>query len=148
MWVLQIFRKNPADFYNTFKPISDLIAFNPLIDYLQKDSDIEYIDNFVCPQLYQRLVIGADGSAMMCSNDEENEHIVGNINNETIHSVWHSKALNEVRKTHLKKDGFKEVSVCRKCYLPREVEIGEVSQVNGREFHILNYVNRSQNLGE
>jgi radical SAM protein with 4Fe4S-binding SPASM domain len=141
-------RKNPEKFYNTFEPISDLIAFNPLIDYLQKDSDIKYIDNFVCPQLYQRLVIGADGSIMMCSNDEENEHIVGNINNDTIYNVWHGLLLNKVREAHLKQDGFKKISVCRKCYLPREIEAGEVSQVNGREFHILNYVNRPQNLGE
>lgn len=141
-------RKNPSDFYNTFEPISDLIAFNPLIDYLQKDSNIKYIDNFVCPQLYQRLVIGADGSAMMCSNDEENEHVLGDVNNVTVYSIWHSKALNDVREMHLKQDGFKGNSVCRKCYLPREVESGEVSDVNGRDFHILNYVNRPQNLGD
>jgi radical SAM protein with 4Fe4S-binding SPASM domain len=141
-------RKNPEDFYNTFEPITDLIAFNPLIDYLQKDSDIKYIDNFVCPQLYQRIVVGADGSVMMCSNDEDNEHIIGDVNKSSIFDIWHSDTLNQVRTIHLQKDGFKEIDICRKCYIPREVESSEMSKVNGRNFHIMNYVNRKQELGE
>jgi radical SAM protein with 4Fe4S-binding SPASM domain len=141
-------KKDPETFYNTFKPITDLIAFNPLIDYLQKDTDIVYIENFSCPQLYQRLVVGADGSVMMCSNDEENDHIVGDAKIESIYDIWHGDKLNSVRKIHLEKDGFKKLDVCKRCYLPRATESNEISQVNGREFHILNYVNRSQNVGE
>jgi radical SAM protein with 4Fe4S-binding SPASM domain len=141
-------KNDPAKFYNTFEPITDLIAFNPLIDYLQNDLDILYIENFSCPQLYQRLVVGADGSVMMCSNDEENDHIIGNANIETIHKIWHGEKLNEVRKIHIQDNGFKNINVCKRCYLPRATEANESSEVNGREFDILNYVNRSQNVGE
>jgi len=141
-------KNDPEKFYNIFEPITDLIAFNPLIDYLQNDKNIVYVENFSCPQLYQRVVVGADGSVMMCSNDEENEHIIGNAIKETIHEIWHSDALNKVRKLHLQDDGYKELGVCRRCYLPREIESNETSMVNGREFDILNYVNRKQNIGE
>ena len=141
-------KEDPELFYNTFEPITDLIAFNPLIDYLQKDTDIVYIDNFSCPQLYQRLVIGADGSVMMCSNDEENDHIIGNAEIQTIYEIWHGEALNAVRKLHKQKNGFKELDVCKRCYLPRATESNESSIVNGRKFDILNYVNRNQNVGE
>ena len=141
-------KNNPENFYNTFEPITDLIAFNPLIDYLQQDSDIVYIDNFSCPQLYQRLVVGADGSVMMCSNDEENDHIIGNANNETIYSIWHGEHLTKVRNIHKKQNGYKNLEVCKRCYLPRETEANEVSEVNGRKFDILNYVNRTQNIGK
>jgi len=141
-------KNNPEKFYNIFEPITDLIAFNPLIDYLQQDSDIVYIDNFSCPQLYQRIVVGADGSVMMCSNDEENDHVIGDANNETIHSIWHGDSLNKVRELHLKQDGYKNLDVCRRCYLPRETEISESSEVNGRKFDILNYVNRTQIIGK
>ncbi|MDY0116713.1 MAG: radical SAM protein [Sulfurimonadaceae bacterium] len=141
-------KKDPSAFFNTFEPITNLIAFNPLIDYLQNDSDIAYIDNFSCPQLYQRLVVGADGSVMMCSNDEENDHIIGDANNETLHSIWHGEALNKVRALHKQEDGFKNLDVCKRCYLPRATEANETSEVNGRAFDILNYVNRSQNIGE
>ena len=42
-------RENPQEFYNTFAPIVDLIAFNPIIDYLHNDRNIIYEDNFACP---------------------------------------------------------------------------------------------------
>lgn len=141
-------RNNPEEFYNTFEPYVDLIAFNPLIDYLQKDTDIVYEENFSCPQLYQRLVIGADGNVMMCSNDEEGNHLIGNINSESVYEIWHGDKLNEVRALHNQRDGFMKIDVCRKCYLPRATESSEKSAVNGREFSILNYINRKQSVGE
>lgn len=141
-------KKNPSEFFNTFAPITDLIAFNPLIDYLQNDSDIVYIENFSCPQLYQRIIVGADGSVMMCSNDEENDHIIGDANNQTIYEIWHGDALNKVRELHKQKDGYRDLDVCKRCYLPRATEATETSEVNGRKFDILNYINRVQNVGE
>ena len=50
-------KKDPIKFYKTFKPLVDQVAFNPLIDYLDKDENIEFVENFSCPQQYQRLVI-------------------------------------------------------------------------------------------
>lgn len=141
-------KENPSKFYNTFEPITDLIAFNPLIDYLQKDSDITYVENFLCPQLYQRLVVGSDGQVMLCSNDEENSYLIGNTNNESIFNIWHGEILNKVRELHKLKDGFKYFDICKKCYLPRATESSEISEVNGRKFEILNYVNRNQNIGK
>lgn len=141
-------KNDPSKFFNIFAPITDLIAFNPLIDYLQNDSDIVYIENFSCPQLYQRIVVGADGSVMMCSNDEENSHIIGDANKQTIYEIWHGDALNKVRELHKKSDGYKNLDVCKRCYLPRATEVSETSEVNGRKFDILNYINRKQNVGE
>ncbi len=85
---------------------------------------------------------------MMCSNDEENDHIIGNANTETIYNIWHGEALQKVRELHNKQDGFKSLDVCKRCYLPRATESNETSKVNGREFDILNYVNRTQTIGE
>jgi len=92
--------------------------------------------------------VGADGSVMMCSNDEENDHIVGNANCQTIYEIWHGDALNRVRELHRQKDGYRNLDVCKRCYLPRAIESSETSEVNGRKFSILNYVNRVQNVGE
>lgn len=141
-------RENPTLFYNTFAPYVDLIAFNPLIDYLNKDEDIAYDDDFSCPQLYQRLVIGADGLVLMCSNDERGDNIIGDINIETIYEVWQGARLNHIREIHAKKSGFKEIETCRQCYLPRRTESSEVAMVNERVFRIKNYVKRSQSIGE
>ena len=140
-------KDNPSEYYNMFAPYVDFVAFNPLIDYLGNDTDIDYMDKFTCPQQYQRLVIGADGLVMKCSNDEENAEIVGDVNLETVHQVWHGEKMAAVRALHLRSRGFLESPVCRKCYLPRST-YDEVAEVDGRSFNVMNYVNRNQNVGE
>lgn len=140
--------KNINKYYDTFSPIVDQVAFNPLIDYLWNDSEIEYIDeDFSCPQQYQRLVVGADGLVMKCSNDEENKEVVGNLNNESLYDVWHGEKLSKVREMHKQKNGFMQSSVCKKCYLPRKTK-DDVKEVNGRKIIIKNYTKRTQIVGK
>jgi len=139
-------RENPKVYYDTFAPYVDLVAFNPLIDYLGNDTHIEYIENFSCPQQYQRLVIGADGLVMKCSNDEENREVIGDVNKESVHAVWHGEKMNRVREMHKQPRGFMQSPVCRKCYLPRKTD-DEEAHVGARTFTVKNYVHRIQVVG-
>lgn len=140
-------QENPGQYYDTFAPYVDLVAFNPLIDYLGKDEVIVYVDDFACPQQYQRLVIGADGLVMKCSNDEENQEVVGDANQETVYQLWHGEKMKREREMHQQKHGFQSSSVCRKCYLPRQT-LDEVAYIHGRQFLVMNYVNRKQEIGQ
>lgn len=140
-------KEDPSDYYNTLAPYVDLVAFNPLIDYLGNDEDIIYDEDFSCPQMYQRLVIGSDGKVLLCSNDEEGRNILGDVNEESVYAIWHGERMNYVREMH-KKGCFKEIEVCRRCYLPRATEDSEHALINGRELIIKNYVNRKQVIGE
>ncbi len=141
-------KNNVEEYYNLFESITDSIAFNPLIDYLDNDTEILYDEDFSCPQLYQRIIVAADGKVLMCSNDEENMNVIGDINIESLYSIWHGEKLELIRKEMKKKGGFKNISVCRKCYLPRATEENEKAYVNGREIIIKNYVGRTQIVGE
>jgi radical SAM protein with 4Fe4S-binding SPASM domain len=140
-------RENPQEYYDTFAPHVDLVAFNPLIDYLGNDQHIEYLENFTCPQQYQRLVIGADGLVMKCSNDEENREVIGDINKETVHQIWHGEKMTAVREMHKRDRGFMDSAVCKKCYLPRKTE-DEPSEIDGRSFTVKNYIFRIQEIGK
>ena len=140
-------KENAQVYYDTFAPITDLVAFNPLIDYLANDTEIEHVDHFTCPQQYQRLVVGADGLVMKCSNDEENQEVIGDVNAETIHQVWHGERMTVVRDMQKRPQGFTESAVCRKCYLPRKT-VDEEASVDGRTFIVRNYVNRTQVIGQ
>lgn len=128
------------EYYHILEPVSDLIAFNPLIDYHDDFKNVVYDEGFGCPQLYQRLVIGEDGKVMSCSNDENGLMCMGDTNVQTVHEIWHGDVLNEMRKIHAKEDGFKEIDLCKLCYLPRKTEDFEKACVDGREFIIKNYV--------
>ncbi len=141
-------RENPEGFYNTFEPIVDQIAFNPLIDYLHKDTDIIYQDNFCCPQYYQRVVVSSNGQVAMCSNDDHVEVVVGDANIETIHQIWHGEKLNALRRLHQEPEGFKKIPTCARCYYPRKTFVDQITTINGRQVEIENYINRSQSVGE
>lgn len=141
-------KDDPKTYYDTFAPYVDLVAFNPLIDYLGHDTNaqIDYIENFSCPQQYQRLVIGADGLVMKCSNDEENREVIGDLKTDTVHQIWHGEKMQAIRELH-KRHGFKESPVCRKCYLPRKTD-DEIASIDERKFIVRNYVNRAQIIGK
>jgi radical SAM protein with 4Fe4S-binding SPASM domain len=143
-------RDNPGKYYDVMSPLVDLVAYNPLIDYLENDSEdlIIYEDNFACPQLYQRIVVCSDGNIKMCSNDEYRNEIVGNARSQSIYEVWHGERLNEIREIHNQNDSYRSIETCGRCYLPRKTEDSEIAQINGREFIVRNYINRKQNIGE
>lgn len=140
--------EDPDTFYNTFAPLCDEVASNPLIDYLRLDDEdqILYHEDFSCPQLYQRLTIGADGNVLLCANDEIEEFIVGNVNFQSIHEIWHGPRMNDARTLHAKHRGHLEIEPCRKCYLPRKTE-PEVVVVAGKEVILEQYINRTQKIG-
>ena len=140
-------RENPKAYYDTLAPHVDLVAFNPLIDYLGNDKTVEYLENFTCPQQYQRLVIGADGLVMKCSNDEENREVVGDLKTQSVHDVWHGEKLNAVRQLHKQDRGFMQSDVCRRCYLPRKTT-EEPAEIDGRTFIVRNYTFRIQVVGK
>lgn len=141
-------RENPEKYYELIKPYADIISYNPLIDYLHNDSKIIYEENFSCPQLYQRLVVGSDGRVMMCSNDENSESSVGDAYKQTIHEIWHGELMNNAREIHRKQNGFKDIGVCRNCYYPRKAIPDETAMIGERQITIENYINRSQKVGE
>ncbi len=140
--------ENPAAFYDTFAPICDFVATNPLIDYLRNDdkNKIFYHEDFSCPQIYQRMTIAADGQVMLCANDENNEYVIGDANTQSIHEIWHGEKMRFARESHACHRGYAEVEPCKHCYLPRRTEPCDVT-VGERQLTIENYLNRSQEIG-
>jgi sulfatase maturation enzyme AslB (radical SAM superfamily) len=116
--ILPAIEKNPEEFYEVFRPICDMVSANPLIDFFDDKSTLPKIPDFVCPQIYERLVIGADGTAMMCANDESQHHPVGDANTQTIHQIWHGPKLTDIRAIHKAHRGCKDIHACGQCYLP------------------------------
>lgn len=66
-----------------------MVSANPLIDFTKTKRALPKYENFSCPQIYQRLVVGADGLCMMCANDEEGKNIIGDANKQSLHEIWH-----------------------------------------------------------
>ena len=139
--------ENPEEFYNIFNPITDQVTSNPLIDYLAKDTDIVFEENFTCPQLWERLVIGADGNILLCSFDQMETQKMGNIRDQSIYNVWHGDKLNKAREIHIKHLGVKEIEPCKHCPLPRKRQ-SATTDLGGRLLKISKYTNREQTVGK
>lgn len=135
------------EYYKLFEPYVDNISANPLYDYLHRDSDITYEENFDCPSIYQRLVIGSDGKVLLCINDERGMHPVGDVNTETIYEIWHGKKLTEVRRLHRQHEGLERIKPCKDCYFPRKT-YKAVEYVGDKKIHIDKLVNRTEQIGE
>jgi radical SAM protein with 4Fe4S-binding SPASM domain len=137
--VLPAIEGNPQEFYDIFAPISDMVSANPLIDFMQDKSSFPKIPDFCCPQIFQRLVVGADGLVMMCANDEKGEAIVGNVNKQSLHEIWHGPEMTRVRQLHMEHRACGAIEPCGKCYLPLEVRDEEVA-VGARTVFAQKYV--------
>ncbi|MDD5069565.1 MAG: radical SAM/SPASM domain-containing protein [Candidatus Omnitrophica bacterium] len=140
-------KDNPEEFYDKFSPYVEQIVINTLIDYLHKDKDIVYNKNFICPVLWQRLIVGSDGQVLLCSYDEMNKEIVGDLNTQSIKEIWNGKKLNQMRELQRKKDTYKKLEVCKECCLPRKL-VEEKINIRGKIFSIKHYVDRSKQVGQ
>ena len=139
-------KDNAQQYIDAFRPYVDDIAFNPLVDYLHADEDIIYVENFDCPVLYQRLVIGSDGIVLLCSNDEFCMHPVGNANTESIQSIWHGARMTEARRFHRLHKGVEKLEPCKHCYLPRKTQ-AVVEHIGDRQIVVDRYINRPDVVG-
>lgn len=111
--------ENPKAYFDTFEPIADEVSVNALLDYLHRDTEIQYVKNFVCPVPFQRLVIGSGGRAFMCINDELGRQPVGDARTQSIHEIWNGMPMQEVRRVHMRCQGVETYEPCRACYQPR-----------------------------
>lgn len=133
-------KNNTSLYYNTFVDYVDLIAFNPLVKYDEQLTNIKYVENFVCPQIYQRMVVMSDGRVSPCCVATNGEFIMGDAKNETIYDIWHGDKYSKFRKIMNEKDGFRKFDRCKTCLLPRQTETKHIGIVNGREFKINDYI--------
>ena len=136
-------KDDPEAFYDLFSPLVDEVASNPEIDFSGDTSNIEYIEDFTCPTLWQRLVIGADGRVLMCINDELTKHSVGNANDQSLRQIWNSESLQTVRDIHRRRRGAAELEPCKTCIYPRKTNKTE-TRVDGRVLENYEYASKSE----
>jgi len=104
---------DPEAYLKTFKPIVDKISFNAEMDF--KKIRVVPDPDFCCPRLWQRLAVTACGDVLRCPSDFQKEDVLGNLNNQSIKSIWFGDRENELRQMHIS-SRHAEDSVCAKCH--------------------------------
>ena len=114
------------EYYSIFGPLADIISFNPDYDYSEKSSPVS--SKHICQYPWQRLTVKWNGDVPMCISDWDSEVVLGNVKNNTLHSIWHGEKMNEIRKNMLCQK-ILNYAPCRKCHRPTTEQIGNVNPV-------------------
>lgn len=107
---------------------ADKIVINNCYNPQQKSVSRTHIKwrqkkSFVCPQIYQRLVVTALGEVLPCCGAYDESISLGNIFKEPekkLYDFWHSQKMNNLRELHERGD-FKDIPTCSRCALSYEV---------------------------
>ncbi len=69
----------------------------------------------VCPYPFYVLAVNADGSVSLCGNDWSQKTVVGDVNRESLSSIWEGEALYRFRRMMLE-GRRRENQACGECY--------------------------------
>ena len=73
-----------------------------------------HFKSIACGVLFNFMCINTDGNVSMCCEDYTPKVILGNVNNESIETIWNGKRFNAIRKAHM--EGRKsDLMVCKTC---------------------------------
>lgn len=67
-----------------------------------------------CVLPFRDLNIWADGKAVLCCEDWNESHIVGDFNFQSLNEIWTGEALTEARRKHMQKRGA-DLTICSLC---------------------------------
>lgn len=90
----------------------DEVAFIDFKDYSNKKKDL--VSDWVCPYLWQRMMITWDGTISVCGFDYTDDHKLGNVKKDSIREAWKGKEMERIRKLH--REGKSHViAICNGC---------------------------------
>lgn len=98
--------------------IADHVAIEDMLDWNMEIDDDTPLEGFACAQLWQRLVVLADGDVLPCCRatrgGNEKLEVVGNAKKESIAEIWQGEKMTAFRDIHKNGESHK-MRLCRLC---------------------------------
>lgn len=96
-----------------WEKIADEVSFIDFRDYSRNQGDL--VSDWICPFLWQRMLITWDGTISFCQLDYFNTLNSGNVNKgASIRDAWLSQAMNRARELHRSGQAHK-IKLCNAC---------------------------------
>ena len=90
----------------------DEVAFIDFKDYSNKNNSL--ISDWICPYLWQRMMVTWDGTISVCGFDYSDNHKLGNARQDSIREAWNGKEMEHIRKLH-REGKAHEIAICNGC---------------------------------
>lgn len=101
-------------FISMWKDIANRLSVHAFKSPEGENKNLESLNHFPCPRIWQRIMVYWDGEVVMCCGDWKRSYRLGNAKESTIYEIWHSEKYNKVRDFH-KNGKFDAIEVCAKC---------------------------------
>jgi len=112
------------DYLSFWGEIADHVAVEDMLDWEAKDEDDTPLPNWACAQLWQRLLVLADGDVLPCCRatrgGNEKLMVVGNAKKQSIEEIWKGEKLSNLRSLHMNGESHK-IKMCRFCGMRKDV---------------------------
>jgi hypothetical protein len=76
-----------------------------------------------CVLPFRELNVWSDGRAVLCCEDWNEEHVVGDLNTQTLQQIWRGAVLREARRLHARLEGD-QIALCARCNAWRKPSAG------------------------
>jgi MoaA/NifB/PqqE/SkfB family radical SAM enzyme len=76
-------------------------------------------DAHSCVLPFRELNIWSDGKAVLCCEDWNEEHVVGDLSKQTLREIWRGAVLREARRLHARLQG-NQIAICARCNVWRK----------------------------
>jgi len=113
--ILSAVENDPGTYRKSWENIVDRI--NVIADESRdfNEKDLQWDRYFVCPKPWQRMTIAYDGRVHQCISDYGAKKILGDVNQQSLHEVWHGEPNRKVRAAFLKHRYLEDNEPCSIC---------------------------------
>ena len=100
--------------------MAEHVAIEDMLDWEAKEEDDTPLENFACAQLWQRLIVLADGDVLPCCRamrgGNEKLEVLGNAYEGSLEDMWKGSRMTKLRTLH-QEGRSHEIKMCRLCGL-------------------------------
>lgn len=120
------------DYIKFWGEIADHVAVEDMLDWEAKEKDDTPLPNWACAQLWQRVIILADGDVLPCCRAIQGGNkklmVAGNAKKQSIEDIWKGKKLKQLRLLHMSGESHK-IKMCSFCGMRKDVVKREKNKI-------------------
>lgn len=119
---------NIDEYIDMMTQVSDYINYNSFIDIPRIRAEQDKTNNesdFTCVEPFQRMLISLHGDVYGCcglGSAHNQLTSLGNVQNSSVYEIWHGEKYALLRQQCALPGGYKKISMCKDCILPRKMK--------------------------